>query len=81
MNDSPLQPMPQRQPPAARGGLRLGSLFGIEVRLDASLIIIFALIIYLLGGSVFPQWHPEWPAATTWLWEEAEGYHQYHHRG
>ncbi len=73
MSDPPLQPIPQRQPPVARGGLRLGSLFGIEIRLDASLIIIFALIIYLLGGSVFPQWHPEWPAATTWLTAAAAG--------
>jgi Zn-dependent protease len=53
--------------------MRLCTLFGIEVRLDSSLIIIFALIVYLLGGSVFPGWHPEWPASTRWLTAGAAG--------
>lgn len=73
MSEPTLPTPPRRQRPAAGGGLRLCTLFGIEVRLDASLIIIFALIIYLLGGSVFPRWHPEWPAATTWLTAAAAG--------
>jgi Zn-dependent protease len=69
-----LKPEPQhRQPPTAGTGLRLGSIFGIEIRLDASLIIIFSLIVYLLGASVFPQWHPEWPASTTWGTAAAAG--------
>ncbi len=63
---------PDRPTPASRG-LRLGALFGIEVRLDSSLILIFALIVYMLGGSVFPGWHPDWPAATTWLTAAAAG--------
>ena len=46
--------------------MRLFSLFGIEVRLDFSVIFIFALIVYSLGTGVFPGWHPDWPMATIW---------------
>ena len=60
-------------PPPTRRGLRLGSLFGIEVRLDSSLMLIFALLVYLLGANVFPTWHPDWPAATTWMTATAAG--------
>lgn len=41
-------------------------MFGIRICLDSSLILIFALIVYLLGANVFPGWHPEWPGVTTW---------------
>ncbi len=62
----------ERTPPGHQAaipgrGLRLGRLFGIEIRLDSSLLIIFTLIVYILGSSVFPQWHPDWQAGTTWL--------------
>jgi Zn-dependent protease/predicted transcriptional regulator len=50
-----------------RSGLRLFSIFGIEIRLDWSVLIIFALIVYSLGAGLFPQWHPDWTPATTWL--------------
>ncbi len=52
---------------AERPGLRLFSIFGIEIRLDWSVLIIFALIVYSLGAGLFPQWHPDWSAATTWI--------------
>jgi Zn-dependent protease/CBS domain-containing protein len=70
--DTAHSPGPNRSAPPGRG-LRLGTLFGIEVRLDASLIIIFALIVYMLGGNVFPVWHPDWPGSTTWLTAAAAG--------
>lgn len=57
----------QNQADLTRRGLRLGTLFGIEIRLDSSLVIVFMLIVYLLGGNVFPQWHPDWPTGTTWF--------------
>jgi Zn-dependent protease/predicted transcriptional regulator len=47
--------------------LKLGTVAGIEIRLDSSLLIIFALLVYLLAGSVFPNWHPDWNAGTCWL--------------
>jgi Zn-dependent protease/predicted transcriptional regulator len=50
-----------------RSGLRLFSIFGIEIRLDWSVLIIFALIVYSLGAGLFPQWHPDWSPVTTWL--------------
>ncbi|TNF86047.1 MAG: site-2 protease family protein [Gammaproteobacteria bacterium] len=46
--------------------MKLFTLFGIEIRLDFSVIFIFGLIVYSLGVSVFPSWHPNWPAATIW---------------
>lgn len=47
-------------------GLRIGSLFGIEVRLDVSVILIFLLIVWSLAGGLFPDWHPDWSPALRW---------------
>ncbi len=46
--------------------MKLFTLFGIEIRLDFSVVFIFALIVYSLGTGVFPSWHPGWPAGTVW---------------
>ena len=51
---------------AERGGLRLFTIFGIEIRLDFSVVIIFGLIVYSLAAGLFPQWHPEWATGVTW---------------
>lgn len=58
---------------AERSGLRLFHLFGIEIRLDWSVLIIFGLIVYSLGAGLFPQWHPDWSASTAWLTAFAAG--------
>lgn len=50
-----------------RSGVRLFSVFGIEIRLDVSVAIIFALIVYSLGAGLFPQWHPDWSPVQYWL--------------
>ncbi len=47
-------------------GVRIGSVFGIAIRLHPSVVLIAALIFVSLGQSVFPHWHPEWSGATTW---------------
>lgn len=47
--------------------MRLFTIFGIEIRLDFSVIFIFGLIVYSLGTGVFPSWHPGWPISTIWL--------------
>ena len=47
-------------------GIRLGRLFGIDVHLDWSLLIIFGLIVVSLGAGTFPYLHPDWPAVTVW---------------
>lgn len=46
--------------------MKLFTLFGIEIRLDFSVIFIFALIVFSLGNGVFPSWHPTWPAGMVW---------------
>ncbi len=40
---------------------------GIDVTVDWSLLIIFALITTSLASGLFPQWHPAWSPATSWL--------------
>ncbi|NIR45941.1 MAG: CBS domain-containing protein [Gemmatimonadetes bacterium] len=40
------------------GGIRLGKLFGFEVRLDYSWFIIFFLVLWTFSASIFPQRHP-----------------------
>ena len=70
--------MQARNPPpkqaATRGrGLRVGSLIGIDIHLDASLIIIFVLVVWMLGGNVFPAWHQEWSAVQNWTTGLAAG--------
>lgn len=46
--------------------MRLFSLFGIEIRLDLSVAIIFFLIVVSLGSGVFPMWHPDWGMGLIW---------------
>jgi Zn-dependent protease/predicted transcriptional regulator len=48
-------------------GLKLFEIFGIEIRLDYSVAIIFGLILYSLAGGLFPQWHPQWSVLTAWV--------------
>ena len=57
----------QLPPTRTVGGLRVGRLFGVEIRLDISLLIIFALIAFNLGMGVFPSWHPNWSQGLCWL--------------
>jgi len=39
----------------SRGGIGLGSIFGIKITLDYSWFIIFAIVVFALGFSLFPQ--------------------------
>ena len=52
--------------PPARRGLRLGRLFGIEICLDFSVVLIFALIVYSIATGIFPSWHPDWSPRLIW---------------
>jgi Zn-dependent protease/CBS domain-containing protein len=51
---------------AALSGLRVGRIWGVEVVLDWSLLMIFAIISFDLGMRLFPSWHPDWPARLRW---------------
>lgn len=67
MNDDRAPATAPRDDKAAPGhSLRLFRVFGIEVRLDVSVAIIFALIVFSLGRGVFPSWHPDWSPALIW---------------
>lgn len=46
-------------------GFRLGRAFGVELTVDWSLLIIFALVLFNLALGVFPAWHPEWSGALS----------------
>lgn len=52
--------------PSASRGLKIGRVWGIEIRLDLSVAIIFGLVVYSLGASVFPAWHEDWGAERVW---------------
>jgi len=52
--------------PSSRAGMSLGRLFGIQIQLDFSVLIVFALVVYSLGAALFPRWHPTWGAGLTW---------------
>lgn len=47
-------------------GVSIGRVFGIEIRLDPSLIIIFGLIVVSMAFGLLPAWHPEWTRALIW---------------
>lgn len=49
------------------GRLRLGSIAGIEIDVDWSLLIIFFLITFSLAAGVFPAWHPDWSPMLAWM--------------
>jgi Zn-dependent protease/predicted transcriptional regulator len=49
------------------GGLRLGSISGIEIIADPSLLVIFVLILVGLATGVFPEWHSQWSAGLCWI--------------
>jgi len=45
-------------------GFRIGRLLGIELRVDSSWLLIFALVTWSLT-SVFSGWHPNWTTGTS----------------
>jgi len=45
---------------------RIGKVFGIDINIDSSWLIIFALVIWTLAGTYFPEQYPRWPAWLHW---------------
>ncbi len=50
-----------------RNTLSLGRIFGIEIKLDYSWFIVFALVVWSLAGYYFPQIQPGLPVGTYWV--------------
>ena len=48
-------------------GIRIGSIRGIAIFLDWSLLVMFLLISLSLGAVVFPTWHPDWGSGLGWM--------------
>ncbi|KIG13902.1 hypothetical protein DB30_07455 [Enhygromyxa salina] len=66
MNDKSNPTKLEQAPRVSGAGFRLGHAFGVEIRIDWSLLIIFALIAGELGLAVFPSWHADWHPALIW---------------
>jgi Zn-dependent protease/CBS domain-containing protein len=49
-----------------RNAWRVGKVFGIDIRIDSSWLVIFVLVTWFLAGSYFPGSHPHWSAALNW---------------
>lgn len=47
-----------------KNALKIGKLFGIEIRLDYSWFVIFVLVTWSLSAGHFPMYR--WPALTSW---------------
>ena len=62
------QEMGERHEPESRAlrGYRLGSVWGVPIAVDWSLLVIFALVTFDLGAGVFPSWHPSWSPVVVW---------------
>lgn len=63
---APTETAPTAETTGGAPGLRLGRLGGVEVRLDWSVLVIFALVVARLGTGVLATWHPEWTGALRW---------------
>jgi Zn-dependent protease len=49
-----------------RSGWRIGRVFGIDINIDSSWIVIFVLFSWSMGGGYFPRQYPHWTKALAW---------------
>ena len=50
-----------------RNAWRLGKIFGIDIYIDSSWLIIFALVTWTLAGQYFPSQNQNWSLPLNWL--------------
>ena len=50
-----------------KGSFRLGSIAGIDIRINYTWIFIFVLISWSLAQGFFPQSYPDWSTTTYWV--------------
>lgn len=47
-------------------GLYIGRIFGVNIHIDWSWILIFLLVTWSLATGLFPAWHPDWSPGLRW---------------
>jgi len=47
--------------------IRLGTVLGFPIQIDASWLIVFLWMTWSLGSSYYPQTYPEWSTAELWV--------------
>jgi len=50
-----------------KGSFRIGKIMGIEIEVNASWFIIFALVTYTLAAGYFPYYYPAFDSTTRWV--------------
>lgn len=50
-----------------KGSLVIGKIKGIEIEINISWLVIFALLTYMLATSYFPVNYPEWNETVNWI--------------
>lgn len=50
-----------------RNAWRLGKIFGIDITIDSSWLIIFALVTWTLAGQYFPSQNQNWSLPLNWF--------------
>jgi Zn-dependent protease/CBS domain-containing protein len=48
-------------------GVHIGRIFGINIQIDWSWVFIFLLVTWSLAAGLFPNWHPDWSPALSWV--------------
>jgi Zn-dependent protease len=46
---------------------RIGRIFGIDIYIDASWLVIFGLFTWIMASSYFPGGYPRWPTWQYWV--------------
>ena len=46
---------------------RIGRIFGIDIYIDASWLVIFGLFTWIMASSYFPRGYPHWPQWQYWV--------------
>lgn len=52
--------------PTGAPAMRLFRIFGIDLRADLSVLVIFALVLFSLGTGPLAAWHPAWSPGLRW---------------
>jgi Zn-dependent protease/predicted transcriptional regulator len=50
-----------------KGSVVIGKFRGIEIEVNASWLVIFGLVTFMLGTNFFPQNYPDWNPVLGWL--------------